>query len=183
MDNEQQILSFLERIAIATEAALRPTAREGFFAYSKTVFANVTKGNGDGWYTVQDGITVTELPIFRGQVLNINFPTVERRGQDVRKFHLVMQANGKTVTFESGHNCFFSKTMLSALALVSPEVLAQPIQLATFVKKLDTGDKTLAASIRDCDGNKLSCDWTNDDDWKSIAALAIANVEAAAALR
>lgn len=179
IENKGQFLALLERLVIATEASLNPSVEEGFFEYSKTVFANVTKGKGDGWYTLQDDVATTQPPIFRGRILNIRFPKVERRGKEVCKFHLVMQAAGRTVTFESGHSCFFSKTVLSALALATPEVLAQPIQLATFIKVLNTGDKTLAVSLRDSLGNRLSCDWTNTDDWKSIATVAIANVEAA----
>ena len=42
------------------------------------------------------------------------------------------------------------------------------LQLATYVKALRTGDRTLAVALRDSAGNKLSCDWTNDDDWQAI---------------
>ena len=175
----QDILPLLARIANALEAAAVPKAPEGFLDYGQKLFCNVTKGNGDGWYVLQDGVVTTQPPIFCGNVLSISFPTVERRNQDVRKFHLVMRANGKTVTFESGHDCFFSKTILAAFAAVPSAVLTERIQLATYVKTLKSGDKTLAVSLRAADGTKLLSEWTNDDDWKAIATVAINNVNKA----
>ena len=111
--------------------------------------------------------------------MGLRFVTLERRQKDVVKFHLFMRAKGETTTFESGRDCYFSKTVLSALALASPEVLLRPLQLATYIKELRTGDQTLAVSLRDSTGNKLACDWTNDDDWAAITGLALENVRAA----
>lgn len=175
----QAMTELLERIAIALEASAQPPISEGFFGYGQKIYCNLTKGNGEGWYTFNDGNAFTQQPIFRGRVVGLRFPTVERRGKDVVKFHLFMRAGGETTTFEAGRDCFFSKTVLAALALASPEVLSRPLQLATYVKELRTGDKTLAVSLRDSAGNKLACDWTNDDDWEAITALALENVRAA----
>ena len=184
MSNQiEQLLNQLARIADAMERQVTPVVPQGFSDYDLKVYCNVTKGNGDGWYTLTDSVASTQPPMFSGELVNIGFPTVERRGQDVRKFHLVMRANGKPVTFESGHDCFFSKTVLSAFALTSPEILTHPLQLATYVKKLRTEDKTLAVSLRDCNGIQLSNSWQNDDDWKAIATAAISNVNDAVALR
>ena len=105
--------------------------------------------------------------------MGLRFPAVERRGKEVVKFHLFMRAGGETTTFEAGRECFFSKTVLAALALASPEVLSRPLQLATYVKELRTGDRTLAVALRDSAGNKLSCDWTNDDDWQAIGGAGV----------
>lgn len=177
--NLADLNELLARIAVALESRRKPTVSRGFFDYGLKVYCNAVKGNGDGWYTLHDGIATTQKPVFRGEIISISFPTAQRRGQDVRKFHLVMQADEEIVTFESGHDCFFSKTILAALAMTSAEILAQPIQLATYVKSLNTGDKTLAVSLRSSQGIRLSCDWQNDDDWKAIATLAIGNVNEA----
>jgi hypothetical protein len=48
-----------------------------------------------------------------------------------------------------------------------------------YIKALRTGDQTLAVALRDSAGNKLACDWTNDDGWEAIAGLAGENVRAA----
>lgn len=173
----------LARIAVALESSAKPTVRRGFFDYELKVYCTTTKGNGDGWYSLNDGVAFTQKPVFRGEIVSISFPTALRRNQEVRKFHLVMQADDGTVTVESGHDCFFSKTILSALAMTSSEILAHPIQLATYIKTLKTGDKTLAVSLRDSSSIRLSCDWQNDDDWKAIATLAISNVNEAVANR
>ena len=169
----QDMLPLLERIAIALEAAAQPTTAEGFFEYSQKVFCNVAKGNGDGWYTLKEGTATTLPPIAQGKVLNISFPMVERNGKGVCKFHLLMSIDGDIFKFESGFDCYFSKTILAAFAAVSP------VKLLTYSKTLRTGDKTLAVSIRGADGVKLSSEWSNDDDWKAISALAIENVKAA----
>lgn len=181
--NITEFNELLARIAVALESRNQPTVKQGFFDYGSKVYCNITKGNGDGWYSLQGDIAITQRPVFRGELVSIGFPTVERRGQEVRKFHLVMQADDGTVTFESGHDCFFSKTILAALALSSADVLSRPLQLATYSKQLNTGDKTLAVSLRDHRGNRLSCDWTNDDDWKAISMAAMCNVSDAVASR
>ena len=175
----QAMTELLERIAIALETQSQPTAPEGFYDYGPKVYCNLTKGNGEGWYTFDSGNAVTQKPIFRGRVVGLRFPTVERRGKAVVKFHLFMRAGGETTTFEAGRDCFFSKTVLSALAQASPEVLSRSLQLATYPKELRTGDKTLAVSLRDSAGNQLACDWKNDDDWEALTALAVENVRAA----
>jgi hypothetical protein len=181
--NITELIEPLKRIAIALESQNQLTVKQGFFDYDQTIYCNVAKGNGDGWYSLYDGAAITQQPGFRGELVSIGFPTRERRGQEVRKFHLVMRANERIVTFESGHDCFFSKTVLSAFALSSPEVLARSVQLATYVKTLNTGDRTLAVSVRDSSGVRLSSDWTNDDDWKAIATAAMCNVNDAVASR
>ena len=173
------VVALLQQMLAAVEALSQPTAPEGFSDYSRIVYSNITKGNGDGWYTLEGDKALTQPPVFTGQILKISFPMLERRGQEVRKFHLTMQANGGIVTFESGYDCFFSKTILSACAVASPEVLSQRLRLQTFVKELRTGDKTLAVSLRDANGQLLSSEWQNDDDWNAIAITAIANVNAA----
>ncbi|PZO16892.1 MAG: hypothetical protein DCF25_11905 [Leptolyngbya foveolarum] len=178
-----QLIEQMMRMATALERQAAPVVPQGFCNYGLKVYCNVTKGNGDGWYTLADGAATTQKPMFRGEIVSIGFPTVERRGQEVRKFHLVMRANSQTVTFESGHDCFFSKTILAAFALTSPEVLVQQIQLATYIKELRTGDKTLAVSLRDRTGIQLSNSWQNDDDWNAIATAAISNVNDAIAVR
>ncbi|MEM9946923.1 MAG: hypothetical protein AAF810_12770 [Cyanobacteria bacterium P01_D01_bin.36] len=175
----QAMTELLERIAIALETTAQPPVAEGFFNYGQKVYCNLTKGNGEGWYTFEDGNAFTQKPIFRGRVVGLRFPSVERRGKDVVKFHLFMRAGGETIIFEAGQDCFFSKTVLSALAQASPEVLSRPLQMATYPKELRTGDKTLAVSLRDSAGNRLACDWTNDDDWAAITGLAVENARAA----
>jgi hypothetical protein len=175
----QAMTALLERIAIALETPAQPPISEGFFGYGQKVYCNLTKGNGEGWYTLEDGTAFTQKPIFRGRVVGLRFPTVERRGKAVVKFHLLMRAGGEATTFESGRDCYFSKTVLAALALAAPEVLMRSLQLATYVKELRTGDKTLAVALRDSAGNKLACDWTNEDDWEAISGLALEKVRAA----
>jgi len=178
-----QLTKQMERIAAALERQASGVVPQGFCDYSLKVYCNVSKGNGDGWYSIADGIATTQKPMFRGEIVSIGFPTVERRSQEVRKFHLVMRANGQIVTFESGYDCFFSKTLLAAFALTAPEILVQPVQLATYITELRTGDKTLAVSLRDHSGIQLSNSWQNDDDWNAISIAAIRNVNDAISLR
>lgn len=182
-DNIQLWIAQLDRIATALERLSAPKQRLGFFNYSQKIYANITKGNGDGWYCLEGERAITQPPIFRGYLVDMGFPTVARRGQEVRKLHLVMRAGDRTVTFESGYDCFFAKSVLAALATTDPAVLAQPMQLSTFVKQLRTGDQTLAVSLRDAAGKPLACDWKNDDDWRAIAIVAMAKVEAAVKYR
>ncbi len=69
--------------------------------------------------------------------------------------------------------------MLAILAATSPEVIARPIQINSYIKKLKTGAKTLAVFVCDSAGNKLDIRWTNDSDWRAITVAAVANIKAA----
>lgn len=180
MANSIDYTSILARIAIALEAQ-NSKLNEGFSDYGQKVYCNLTKGNGDGWYTMADSVALTQPPIFRGRVVGLRFPTVERRQKEVKKFHLLMRAGGEITTFESGEFSFFSKTMLAAIANADVEALKQPIQIGSYVKELNTGDKTLAVAVKDFAGGRLSSEWSNDDDWAAIIAIATDKVNQAVA--
>ena len=172
----EDMLPLLDRIARSLE---RAPVEEGFADYSKTIYCNLTKGNGDGWYSLEGKEATTLPPLFRGRILRIEFPTLNRNGKDVRKLHLLMRAGSRIFTFESGYDSFFSKTILAACAVAATEVLSQPIQLATYAKQLNVGGYTLAVSLRTVDGMQMNCSWSNDDDWRALSQAAILNVNAA----
>ena len=172
----EDFLPLLGRIANSLE---RSPVEEGFADYAKTIYCNLTKGNGDGWYSLDDKDATTLPPLFKGRILRIEFPTLKRNGKEVRKLHLLMKAGSRVFKFESGYDSFFSKTVLAACAVASKEILSQPIQLATYAKQLNVGGHTLAVSLRDVDGTQMNCTWSNEDDWRAIAQAAILNVNEA----
>lgn len=187
----QDLLPLLERIATAQEAIAACTIRrvttetisEGFRDSEGVIYCNVTKGNHDGWYRLQGESAITQQSAFCGRIVALEFNTVVRREKEVSKLYILMKANGKLVKFESGTKSMFTKSILAALATTTPDILTQPIEFSTYIKKLNTGDSTLMVAVRDSKGNEINCDWNNDSPWREIAAAAKDNVAAAVAMR
>ena len=170
----QSIAVSLQQIAASLQRA--PSQPTGFTNTKTTtvVYANLTKGNGDGWYTLKDDKTTTMLPEFYGIVTSFEFPTTTRRNQEVKKFHLMMQdLDGHHYIFESGIDTFFTRSILYAIALANSDELAAQFRLFSYIPTLDTGDRTLGVSVTaTATGRKLSSGWKSSDDWRSITVQA-----------
>lgn len=142
------------------------------------VFCNLTKGNGDGWYRLNEaGMAVTLPPTFWGRVDDLRFFTTETRSRNSAKLRLHMKgAGGQLYYFESGNSAYFARTVMAALSKADVAQLQQAICIKSWIKEIEqgqnAGDKTLAVSLSLADGTRLDCGWKGDDDWRAIAAQA-----------
>jgi hypothetical protein len=170
----EEIAASLKEIALsAIPKSTQPLGFQADAGRPEFIFANLVKGNGDGWYRLlENNQQETMPPAFWGLVKDLRFVQRERRGEDVTKLDLVMEGeDGKTYIFESGAQSFFSRSLLTALSLCPVADLQQPIRLFSYVSELQTGDKTLNVSITSQSG-KLQASWKADDDWRAIATEA-----------
>ena len=53
------VVALLQQMLSAVEAPSQPIAIEDFSDYRSIVYSNITKGNGDSWYTLEGDKAVT----------------------------------------------------------------------------------------------------------------------------
>ncbi|MBD2535900.1 hypothetical protein H6G97_43840 [Nostoc flagelliforme FACHB-838] len=85
--------------------------------------------NGSLWYTLNNSeasaITQTALT---GYLKELKFEKCERRGKEVYKLLITILAD-RTYILESGHDTHFAKSVLAAIATLTPQQLYSPITL------------------------------------------------------
>ena len=129
--------------------------------------------HGSLWYTLTDGnptpITSSSLT---GYVKQLRFEKVERRGKEVHKLLTTIEGD-KLYVLESGHDSHFSKGLLSAIAILTPDQLHQPITISP-----QAGDDDNVLFCRLYVGNEyLKVQYNDATDWRSTARKAIDNVK------
>lgn len=89
------------------------------------------RSNGCLWYTLANG--TTPVPIqqtaLTGYLRELKFERVQRRGKEVCKLLLTVEADGM-YQLESGYDSHFSKCILSAIAILNPQQLKQPVTIS-----------------------------------------------------
>lgn len=126
------------------------------------------------WYKLSDGnptpITASALT---GYIKQLRFEKVERRGREVHKL-LTTIAGDKLYILESGHDSHFSKGLLSAVAILTPEQLHQPITISP-----QAGDDESVLFCRLFVNNEyVKVQYNDATDWRATARKAIDNVKA-----
>ncbi|MEO1145139.1 MAG: hypothetical protein AAFY26_06035 [Cyanobacteria bacterium J06638_22] len=132
------------------------------------IYAN--RQHGSLWYRLGSdrnpvGIEETALT---GYCTKIEFPRVERRGKEVPKLQITMQGDRPYVV-ECGYNRNFAKGFLSAIALMSPFQLRQPI---TICPSPGDDDKVLFCRVYQ-NGQAVYASYGEDTDWRLTAKAAI----------
>ena len=89
------------------------------------------RSNGCLWYTLANGSTpiAIQSTALTGYVRELKFERKLRRGKQVSKLLLTIEADG-LYQLESGYDSHFSKCVLSAIALLTPQQLIQPVTIA-----------------------------------------------------
>lgn len=111
-------------------------------------------------------------------VEKLEFKQVERRGKDTWKVHLHVRADRRYI-LEAGYDSNFSKSLLSALSVMTPPQLQQPI---TIEVQAAESEEVLFCRVYG-NGELVFAPWDDSTTWKVVAKRAIANVEAANAGR
>jgi hypothetical protein len=139
------------------------------------VFCNRTRGGI--WYTLneQGEPDIIEHQALTGYIRKLEFPSVQRRGQDARKLHCTIEGD-RPYVLESSHDSHFSKGLLNAIAALSPEQLKQPV---TIVPQASTQN----AEVLFCNvwqGNQpIFATYDEATDWRLVSRAAIDLVRAA----
>lgn len=125
------------------------------------------------WYKLSDGnptpITASALT---GYIKQLRFEKVERRGREVHKL-LTTIAGDKSYILESGHDSHFSKGLLSAIAILTPNQLHQPI---TISPKIGDDESVLFCRLY-VNNEYVKVQYNDSTDWRATARKAIDNVK------
>lgn len=132
------------------------------------------------WYWLNDARDVVPISqtALTCMVEKLEFKQVERRGKETWKIHLHVKADRRYI-LEAGYDSNFSKSLLSALSVLTPQQLQHPLTIE--VQAADS-DEVLFCRVY-TDGELLFAPWDESTSWKVVAKRAIANVEAANAGR
>lgn len=126
------------------------------------------------WYTLSDGnpTPITAIAL-TGYVKQLRFEKVERRGREVHKLLTTIEGD-KLYILESGHDSHFSKGLLSAIAILTPQQLHQPI---TISPQAGDDDNVLFCRVY-VESELIKALYSDATDWRATARKAIDNVKA-----
>lgn len=122
------------------------------------------------WYWLNDAreVVPVQSSALRCVIEKLEFKQVERRGKDTWKVHLHVRAD-RPYILEAGYDSVFSKSLLSALAVCSPEWLSRAVVIE--VQAADS-DEVLFCKIY-ANGELVFAPWDDSTNWKAVARLAL----------
>ena len=131
--------------------------------------------HGSLWYKLDNGnptpITANALT---GYLRQLRFEKVERRGKEVHKLLTTIEGD-KLYVLESGHDSHFSKGLLSAIAILTPDQLHQPITISP-----QAGDDENVLFARIYLGIEyIKAPYGDSTNFRELSKLAINNVKVA----
>ena len=145
-------------------------------AGSSKIYCN--RHNGYLWYTLNNSeasaITQTALT---GYLRELKFEKCERRGKEVHKLLATIQAD-RMYILESGHDTHFTKSILAAIATLTPQQLYSPV---TIQPQAGTDENVLFCRVW-VESELVIASYNEESNWREISKQAIAVVRAAAAM-
>ena len=105
--------------------------RLGFHSDAGVTRIYCNRSNGCLWYTLANGSTPVAIQqtALTGYLKELKFERVQRRGKEVCKLLITIEADG-VYLLESGYDSHFSKCLLSAIASLTPQQLMQPVTIS-----------------------------------------------------
>jgi hypothetical protein len=145
----------------------------------KYIYANI-QPDGALWYHWNHAENKPE-PIrddcLTCKVLAVKIKSKEFKGKEKPKL-LVSVMGDRPYIIETGIETVFAKSLLTVLAQTPAATLKRPISITV---QAGDSEKVLFCRVYDADGAKLMVNpYREDEDWGSVIAAAIDNVEAAA---
>ncbi|MGK7891965.1 MAG: hypothetical protein AB4042_21770 [Leptolyngbyaceae cyanobacterium] len=158
--------------AIATQ--LGTTPQLGFVQPPKTTWIYANRTQGDRWYwrTPDGNYELCPTSAIAGRLIQLEFKEVTRRQQPVWKLWATLEAD-RTYIIEAGRDSVFAKSLLVAIASLSPHILQQPITLEVY--PADQNEESLFCNVY-VEGERVFKKWGDDPDWEAIAQTAISAV-------
>ncbi|GAB4382663.1 MAG: hypothetical protein Kow00121_43230 [Elainellaceae cyanobacterium] len=142
----------------------------------KYIYCN--RSQGGIWYSLSEDSTRTPQPIAQPAltclVEKLEFKQVERRGRETWKTHLHVQGD-RYYILEAGYDSNFSRSLLCALAAITPSQLQRPI---TIEAQAAESEEVLFCRVY-VEGEPIFAPWDEQTDWRKMAQRAIANVDSA----
>lgn len=137
------------------------------------IFCN--RSNGCNWYTFNNGtVNPVNSTALTGYLKNLEFQKCTRRDKETWKLLTTIQAD-RTYILESGYDSHFTKSLLSAIASLTPDQLLTPVTISP-----KPGDDDVVLFARVWIGSEyIKGEYSQDSDFREIAKRAIACVKAA----
>jgi hypothetical protein len=159
--------------AVCSESCTHGSNREGRGIISPLDSTN--RHNGSLWYTLNNSeasaITQTALT---GYLKELKFEKCERRGKEVYKLLITIHAD-RLYILESGHDTHFAKSVLAAIATLTPQQLYSPM---TIQPQAGTDENVLFCRV--WVGSELvMASYNEQSDWREISKQAIEVTKAA----
>lgn len=187
MDIEQLIVQqnvLLQQIVdvLKQQASVPPTMPRkytlGFGESPRPKYIYCNRSQGGLWYSLADDANRTPQPIPHSALTclvdRLEFKQVERRGRETWKTHLHVRSD-RLYILESGYDSNFSRSLISALAVMTALQLQQPITIEA--QAADT-EEVLFCRVY-ANSELVFAPWDEQTDWRKIARRAIANVDGA----
>ncbi|GEM_PF-585604 len=150
--------------------------RLGFSDNFGTTRIYCNRSNGCLWYTLANGSTPVAIQqtALTGYLRELKFERVQRRGKEVCKLLLTIEADGMYL-LESGHDSHFSKCVLSAIASLDHKQLKQPVTIAVAPGQ----DEAVLFSRLYVGSEYIKSSYNDATDFRETSKLAINNVRQA----
>jgi hypothetical protein len=131
--------------------------------------------NGYLWYTLNNSeVSAINQTALTGYLKELKFEKCERRGKEVYKLLATIQAD-RTYILESGHDTHFAKSILAAIATLTPQQLYSPM---TIQPQAGTDENVLFCRV--WVGSELvMASYNEESNWREISKQAIAVTKAA----
>ncbi|NJM74706.1 MAG: hypothetical protein HC852_01770 [Acaryochloridaceae cyanobacterium RU_4_10] len=133
--------------------------------------------HGGVWYTLneQSQSVNIEHQALTGYIRRLEFKETIRRNEKSFKLHCTIEAD-RVYVLESSSKVHFSKGLLSAIALMTPDALRQPI---TIVPQASTENgEVLFCNIYQ-ENQQVFAPYDDATDWKRVSKTATNNVKIA----
>jgi hypothetical protein len=165
----QAIAHDIHRIADAQSPAKQTL---GFGPAPKSqVYVFCNRNKGGVWYTLNSESQPVniEQPALTGIIRKLEFKETVRRGEKSHKLHCYIEAD-QLYVLEGSAAAHFSKGLLSALAMLTPEQLRQPI---TLVPQPSTENAEVLFCNVYQNGKQIYAPYDEQTQWKTVSRTAL----------
>lgn len=147
----------------------------GFHDSIGTQYVYANRSQNCLWYTLKRDskeVVPIEFNSLTGYVEKLEFKQVERRGKETWKVHLHIRAD-RLYVIESGYDSNFSKSLICALAILTPEQAKSLITVE--VQAADQSEEVLFCRVYAAK-EYVFAPWDESTDFKTVARRAMAKV-------
>lgn len=131
--------------------------------------------HGGLWYILNGEPSDVPQTALTGYLKELRFENTERRKKETCKFLITIQAD-QTYILESGYDTHFSKSLLTAIATLTPEQLYSPI---TLQPTPGTTDESVLFCRVWVGSELVMASYNEQTEWREVSKQALAVTKAA----
>ncbi|ACC80617.1 hypothetical protein [Nostoc punctiforme] len=135
----------------------------------------IYRQHGGLWYTLNGETSDVPQTALTGYLKELRFENIERRKKETCKLLITIQAD-RTYILESGYDTRFSKSLLTAIATLTPEQLYSPI---TLQPTPGTTDESVLFCRVWVGSELVMASYNDQTEWREVSKQALAVTKAA----